>query len=413
MRHKSRGHAYVIFIQCRNNFDFMETFSPAPLPLTQKRSGLRTSMYVIIFCSISLFITLGILEVAVRIFTPPLYPILLSDERVGTIHKPNVKEFIWNEESGNAQLIFTNSLGYIGTREPSEPAGSAVRIAFIGDSVTESLQVDYQETFPHLLETTLNMSQGITEGDRVQIFNYGVGGTGTFLQLLRYREHIRPYGMDVVGLVFYDNDLEDNMNKINFDIDAYAQSNERHVGLRQFILHFALPKFLFKQFMQEIWFLKTLDFFGLYELNEHTVTKIENGRNEVARDPRYYSFTFDLIKKMRDEVEGDGSTFFVVLRHISQENTDPLTLETYERLHAFLDAEKITYVDLPVDFWAHHENPNDCLTFKCSGHFNALGHRVFSQALYPFLDTLVTQKETMKTPDSVFIAPILPSVIAH
>lgn len=351
----------------------------------------RRLVYWTAFILVSLLITFVVAELFVRFFTKPIYPILNSDERVGTIHKQNIHEYLWDPESESEVFTMTNSLGYMGHREPSDPKGDAMRIALIGDSYTESLQVDYYESFPYLLESALNVGAG-TSSPKVEVYNYGVGGTGTFLQLLRYREHIRPYDMDVVGLIFSVNDFEDNMNKIHFDIDAYEGAEGRNLGLKHFILQFALPKFIFKQLMGEVWFLKFLSALGLYELNEYTLEKTEHGGGSIMDEPQYFTFTFDLIRKMKAEVEAQGSIFFVSLRTYNLETKGESGMRAYYEAKKFLDEEKIRYVETGIDFEDPYGKGKECLTYRCLGHFNPRGHIVFAQILYePLRDMLCEQ----------------------
>ncbi len=362
--------------------------SDTQIPITSLKKRI---LFSTAFILLSLIVALLIAEVFVRLFTKPVYPILRTDEKVGTIHKPNVQEYLWNEESGKEQFIITNSLGYIGEQEPSEPK-NGLRIALIGDSFTEGLQVDSYETFPYILENTLTTTLGSTTP--VTVYNYGVGGTATFLQILRYREHIRPYDMDVVGLIFGQNDFEDNMNKIHFDIDNYEGNSERSVGLKQVLLKFALPKFIFKQLMSEVWFLKLLNAFGLYELNERTLTKVSEGPLALMEDPQYYSFTFDLIRKMKKEVEADGATFFVFFNTIIKTDTSESSYASYQALKSFLEEENIRYIETGIDLEKPHGREGHCLTFKCSGHLNSYGHRAYAQILYPpLLEMLCEQNE--------------------
>jgi flagellar biosynthesis/type III secretory pathway M-ring protein FliF/YscJ len=131
--------------------------------------------------ALSIIFILVILEIAVRIFTKPVYPILRTDKKVGTIHQKNFSGQIWNEESNTWNYIKTNSLGYIGDEIIEKKSSQTTRIAVLGDSMTEGLQVDYYNNFVSKLNTALNLSSD-EEQKQFEILNFGVGGSGTFLQ---------------------------------------------------------------------------------------------------------------------------------------------------------------------------------------------------------------------------------------
>ncbi|HWQ18497.1 MAG TPA: SGNH/GDSL hydrolase family protein, partial [Methanotrichaceae archaeon] len=102
-----------------------------------------------------------------------------------------------------------NSEGFRDQERTIEKSPGAFRIAVIGDSFVESLQVNYEDLFTHLLESKLNSS--IDRYSRVEVMNFGVMGYGTGQELLNFREHVAKYSPDMVVLLFYpENDVYDN-----------------------------------------------------------------------------------------------------------------------------------------------------------------------------------------------------------
>lgn len=84
------------------------------------------------------------------------------------------------------------------------------KIGFFGDSFTEGLQVDDSETFPRLMEKRFRQ-----KGKSTICFNFGIGGTGTYHQYLRYltvseRTHLN----DVVLCFFPQNDVLNNHERL-------------------------------------------------------------------------------------------------------------------------------------------------------------------------------------------------------
>lgn len=93
------------------------------------------------------------------------------------------------------------------------------KIAFFGDSYTEGLQVDGSETFPRLIEDRLkqNRRNGLfaSQGKSAVCFNFGISGTGTYHQYLRYLTVSEETDLNDVVLCFLpQNDVLDNHEQL-------------------------------------------------------------------------------------------------------------------------------------------------------------------------------------------------------
>lgn len=99
------------------------------------------------------------------------------------------------------------------TRE--KPAGVR-RIAVLGDSFAEALQVDEAKTFWSILEREWNSAN--PAGPRVEVLNFGVSGFSTAQELEMLRHHVWDYDPDVVlVLLFPGNDLRENSKELSPD----------------------------------------------------------------------------------------------------------------------------------------------------------------------------------------------------
>ncbi|NJK42380.1 MAG: hypothetical protein HC937_01065 [Aquincola sp.] len=91
------------------------------------------------------------------------------------------------------------------------------RIAVLGDSYIEALQVELDQTFTAHLERRLQ-DCGAFGGRRVEVLNFGVSSYGTAQQLLTLREHASRYAPDlVIGAVFTGNDIRNNSRELEPD----------------------------------------------------------------------------------------------------------------------------------------------------------------------------------------------------
>lgn len=124
--------------------------------------------------------------------------------KYGFVHMNN-KRVTWRSE-GYSRSFF----GPDGMREPNltiqKPAG-VFRVALLGDSIVESLQVPLEETFGQKLEKQLKKS---AEGKELQILNFGNSGYSTAQEYLQLKDKVLKYSPDAV-IVFYNHrDLFEN-----------------------------------------------------------------------------------------------------------------------------------------------------------------------------------------------------------
>ena len=127
---------------------------------------------------------------------------------IGLIRKPNaeLRYANWNDDVW--VISHTNSQGFL-DREPVSPErdDDACRIAFIGDSFVEAMQVPIADKFHVRLEEMA--ARGLPQLD-IATQAYGIGGTGQINQIPYYDEYARHMSPKVVMLVFYLNDFTNN-----------------------------------------------------------------------------------------------------------------------------------------------------------------------------------------------------------
>ncbi len=90
-----------------------------------------------------------------------------------------------------------------------KPAG-VVRVAVLGDSYVEAMQVAEDQTFTAVIGRTLATSPAL-RGRRVEALNFGVDGYGTAQELLTLQRKVWAYQPDIVVLaIFLGNDIRNN-----------------------------------------------------------------------------------------------------------------------------------------------------------------------------------------------------------
>ena len=132
------------------------------------------------------------------------------DARRGYGLRPHAEGVQIREGQGQVQI---NAAGFRGSLPDHNPKEDTFRIAVLGDSFTEALQVDEQKTWIRQLQYQLNSSKNcpVLRGGQAELLNFGVGGYSTGQALLTWRYQAKAFHPDLVILAIYPgNDFTDN-----------------------------------------------------------------------------------------------------------------------------------------------------------------------------------------------------------
>jgi hypothetical protein len=171
--------------------------------------------------SLSMLFVAACVEVFVRLsgVDPPL--MWRPDPEIGWRHIPGASAH-WTEE-GDA-YVKINTLGLRDVeRTVSKPVG-VFRIAVFGDSMTEGVQVNLDQTYTQVLERGLRK-----RGLNIEVLNFGVNGFSPLQGYLFYERAGKRFQPDLVlHAVFTDNDIADCDPKLAAgQVEApFAQQND-------------------------------------------------------------------------------------------------------------------------------------------------------------------------------------------
>jgi hypothetical protein len=123
--------------------------------------------------------------------------------------RPPPHSAAWQRFEG-AALVETNALGFRDRdHAESKPAGT-LRVAVLGDSFTEAVQVPLAQTWWRLLGDRLRTD--CNPGGEIEVLNFAVSGYSTAQALLAWRTYARRYSPDLAILAFFiGNDLTENL----------------------------------------------------------------------------------------------------------------------------------------------------------------------------------------------------------
>jgi hypothetical protein len=152
-------------------------------------------------------------EVALRVartqFEPQLYT--ANRERGWTL-RPGASGVVAAE---NTQFVRINSHGFRDREHSYEKPPNTVRIAVLGNSWTEALQVPLDKTYTSVLEQKLAGSSCFA-GKHVEVLNFGVAGYSTGQELLTLQQEVWKYHPDKVLVAFYPaRDVANNVRELN------------------------------------------------------------------------------------------------------------------------------------------------------------------------------------------------------
>lgn len=177
---------------------------------------------------VALSVAFGLLlfEVFLRAvgFTYPIF--YLPDETRGYALRPGVEG--WYRKEGAAFVRINNEGLRDREHDMQKPAGT-LRIALLGDSYAEALQVEQGAAFWSVMQQHLEGCPALA-GREVEIINFGVSGYGTAQEILTLRDKVWDYAPDIVLLaVTTNNDVLDNSRalKLTDEIPYFVLEGDR------------------------------------------------------------------------------------------------------------------------------------------------------------------------------------------
>ena len=184
--------------------------------------------------SVSVLLSVLTIEAAGRVFLAiwPSYDVLfLQPERtVGWTQVPRL-EWTWAGTQWYAKdfsvRVRTNSLGFRDLeRTPAKPEGT-VRVALLGDSFVEAVQVPLEKTAGQLLEGRLNAAGG---SPRFEVLNFGISNYGVGQYLLAWERFVSDFEPEVVVVLIGGFHLQRTVSA--YEISRFHHASQRALWVR-------------------------------------------------------------------------------------------------------------------------------------------------------------------------------------
>jgi hypothetical protein len=324
---------------------------------------------------------------------------------------------------------YINSHGFRDRERSYQKPANTYRILVLGDSQVEAFQVQLANSFPALLEKSLNEH---SPSLRFEVLALGESGFGTADEYMRYLNFGVEYSPDLVLLVVTTaNDIQDNSKFLSWGIPKFYfvfDENRNLIldrsSLDAYANDLTLPKRLFQSLKRRSYLASLISerlYLLRYELHkaEFEAHALETGRVGENRkldefsglniylsnlSPRWqeaFEITKGLFVKFRASVEERGGKFAVVTNpgaeQVYPERAEQLNKEyklafDFEQpdriLAGFSRQMSITILQLmPVFRNFHLKTGTHMHGFGSSiaGHWNDHGHRLAADEIFKFL----------------------------
>ncbi len=371
---------------------------------------------------LSVAVGLIIAEIAIRLagIAPP--EVRCYDALRGWRLRPGA---IGLQRSEGQADVMINSGGFRGPEVSIAKPDGVVRIAVLGDSFAEAMQVPYSECFSAVAEYELAACT-LLAARRVQVLDFGVSGYGTGQELLTLREQVWRYSPDVVVLAFFSgNDVSDNSATLDTESWLNGEKCRPHFAIHDDAAAVELDDFredpLHNLWCQTVFAFNRftiMDYLGQPFVAIHAALGLDHGLaarvagSEPGLDDEIYgppqtpqwqqawTVTERLITEMSREVKARGALFLLVtLSTPVQVYPDPAYRASYlkavgasdlfypeHRLDVLGARDGFAVLNLAPVLQAYadrsrafvHGFPN---TRKGTGHWNALGHRLSGELI--------------------------------
>jgi hypothetical protein len=402
-----------------------------------KLTGVKRRSAKLLLVLAGLLFGLLIAEITLRLIGYSFPNFYTTDQYRGVALRAGV-EGLYRKE-GN-QYVWINSEGFHDREHAKAKPPNTLRVAVVGDSYVEALQVPLAQTFWTVMEQKLRGCQAFA-GRTVEVLAFGVSGYGTAQELITLRQCVWDYQPDIVVLVMTtNNDVTDNSRVFKkSDIPYFVYQDDKLVlddsfqRSRTFRLRSSTVNRFLNRVRDHLRVIQAIDEAQI-AIKTYMTSKraqpnsLKNERaqnespepqaqketsrleevgidNQVYREPESrewvdaWRVTEDLIVLMRDEVKSKGAKFLVVTAsNAIQVHPSPQARQAFMRLlgvndlfypdlriRALSEREGIPVLNLAPALQAYAEQHQLFLHGTGrqigNGHWNPLGHRVAGEMI--------------------------------
>jgi len=319
------------------------------------------------------------------------YPGTYFDPGLGNRYLPNQRgTFVADEIHARFRI---NDAGWNSRRDYLQAeAPAAQRVAVVGDSFIEALQVDFDRSYPALLEDHLNR---IGPGPPWEVYSFGMSGAN-LVQYAYVLDEVRSvHTPDVVILNIVANDFAESLYGLgradnwtlqptDAGLEPVAPRPASNLRWKQLLRHSALARYLVinQRLPQKLHFVRSL-FYG-------DVRNFEANVDVAGLDP--LADSRDLERLLRDilgryRAAAAGAELYIVLDanrgdlYHEGERRPSKIRPMFAAIARLAREQGIGVLDLTQPFREAYQRDGARFEFQHDGHWNAHAHAVVAEAV--------------------------------
>ncbi|MDO8487513.1 MAG: hypothetical protein Q7S45_04415 [Candidatus Curtissbacteria bacterium] len=168
-----------------------------------------------------------ILEIGLRVFEKKIYDLSPCQSLDENFHHVMVQNSICRSKTDEWDIIYKiNGVGLRGDDISSKKPADTFRVLVLGDSFVQGYGVEFENSFPKILEKELN-SQDFSK--KVEVTGAGVLGYSPLLEYLYLKEKGLAFNPDLVILAFNQTDFWDDRQRFSELKLSYPNLNARKI----------------------------------------------------------------------------------------------------------------------------------------------------------------------------------------
>lgn len=372
------------------------------------RKSLGIISKILLFSIPSIFLTLSILEIILRLlFTVSDVPDIYFNPSLGNTFVPNQQGLYI--KGSDAEIKAKYRINNSGWNSPNnyikEKSSDIFRIAFIGDSFIEALQIDYDKSYPYLLEkkfnTNLEDEQTLTKilphgkEKKIEVYTFGHSGANLihYGHMMEYASS--EYKPDLIFVNIVTNDFKESLYEYsridNWSIEyKKGEFNQRPPKIvNNLLIKRALRKSALVRFMT----------INLDLINKSPILNklfyAETRHNQINVDLEQAFLSDEFLNKLFEYILDQylytskklGVKFVLVLdsdRNALYLNKDPQFTESYRynlALKKIAKQKSIEVIDLSDSFKQEWLKNKKMFNWEIDDHWNEYGHQVVSESI--------------------------------
>lgn len=380
--------------QVKSESETQDITLPQGAPKAKTRWILRTGEFFIL-----LVLAVFVLETFFKFAGIGEQEFLQPDKQLGSRHIPG-KLVTWRMEGYSHDRL--SSTGLRDSEHPVNKPPGITRIALLGDSSTEGMQVPLSETYGKVMERLLN-----EHGQKYEVINFACSGYSTGQQLLQYERDVRRYHPDIVLLLYNRGDSIENIfvpgptvlsqPRPYFYLDANNQL-QMDPSVLEACSSKLKPHPFWDYLKENSRIYGVISATGLVlSINENNYRKwmgwLNNLTNSFVKNDRPSTWTVPyakqnpdsvteaLLTRLNKEITADGGKFaLIIFPNVVQ---DPDLQRQQSLFEILAHRQNFAFLDLTRPFF-----DADFHSYFLEYHFSSRGHAFVAQQLEPLIEKL-------------------------